>query len=586
LLTTKSHIVRPMHTRIQSDISVMYRQENRVTFALAMEPVADSTAGRTVVRKRESRVWRLAVPGILLAIGCLLPFLNKAFTNDDPWFLSEARQILKTPLQPMSFPVCWSSTLVCVEKAGNMGPGAAQALMGYLLVPAILAGGSEWIVHLLQLLLLCLAVTEMVRLALRLGFERMQAAAAGMMLVAFPPVLAAASTAMPEIAALALGLTGLERLLAWRDDRRWQQAALAALALGLAPYARPHMVLLMPLASLWLLRDYRIGKALEQLRRDAYLWSPVVVAACILATVNLVTQNHGPSHDTRDTMIGTGLAIRNLRSYFQYLAFPLPFAAVWLTVRWRKSPVLLIAPAIPIVLHHFLADPTGSLLGDWPWFAAAYGLVAVLDMLYRCWRFGDWCNRLLSLWVLFPLVVAVFYPQVALTYLVPCTPAVALLLISTLAELARARAKAVSYAVVFACGAFGCLLLIADADFAECGRRAVAELITPRVAAGEKVWYGGIMGFYWYAQEAGAKIAKPGQPGPSPGELLVTGEVEMSESTLKRFPNRELIDSRRYKLAHGRTAGYGGALYSNGFGDAPWVWRPEATNLYEVWRVH
>jgi hypothetical protein len=37
--------------------------------------------------------------------------------------------------------------------------------------------------------------------------------------------------------------------------------------------------------------------------------------------------------------------------------------------------------------------------------------------------------------------------------------------------------------------AYSCLLLRADADFAEYGRRAAAELIAPHVAAGEKVWY-------------------------------------------------------------------------------------------------
>ena len=55
--------------------------------------------------------------------------------------------------------------------------------------------------------------------------------------------------------------------------------------------------------------------------------------------------------------------------------------------------------------------------------------------------------------------------------------------------------------------------------------------------------------------------------------------------TRDRFPNRELIDSRRYDSPHGRTMGYGAGLYSNNFGDSPWVWNPQATNVYEVWRI-
>jgi hypothetical protein len=93
------------------------------------------------------------------------------------------------------------------------------------------------------------------------------------------------------------------------------------------------------------------------------------------------------------------------------------------------------------------------------------------------------------------------------------------------------------------------------------------------------------MGFYWYAQQAGAAISKPGGPGPKPGELLAVAWIELGASTLKRFPNRELIDSRHYKLPYGRTMGYGAALYTNSAGDAPWIWKPEATNDYQLWRV-
>ena len=76
---------------------------------------------------------------------------------------------------------------ICRARASSLGAGAAQGLMGYLLVPVTLAGGAEWMAHLLQILLACIAVLEMVRLALRLGFDRVQSAAAGLMLVAIPP---------------------------------------------------------------------------------------------------------------------------------------------------------------------------------------------------------------------------------------------------------------------------------------------------------------------------------------------------------------------------------------------------------------
>jgi hypothetical protein len=527
----------------------------------------------------------LILPSILLVIACLVPFLNKAYTIDDPWFLLEARQILKTPLQPMSFPVCWLGHETCVARAGSLGAGSTQSLMGYLLVPVILAGGAEWIAHLLQILLACIAALEMVRLAMRLGFDRLQASAAGLMLVAIPPFLPMASTAMPDIAALTLGLTGIERLLAWKDERRWHQAAAASLALGLAPYARPHMVLLIPLGALWLFNEFRIRKAVRQFRREAYLWAPLLVAACILVAVNLVTRDHGPKVESKSLLIGLSYLPINLQAYLLYLTFPIPFAAVWLGTHWRKAPMILMLPAVLVLVIHVMLFRSRSIVEEWPLIAAFFGLTTLAYMLYQNVRAWDRLGLLLSLWLLIP-VPAIFYAQLPIKYLLGVLPAVVLILIRVLSSLPRRRELSAYGVLAFFCAAYSCVVLRADADFAEYGRRAAAELIAAHVAAGEKVWYGGQWGFYWYAQEAGARISKPGEPGPNPGELLAVGLLEGGNVTRNRFPNRELLDSRHYDAPHGRTMGYSAGLYSNYFGPALWVWSPETTNDYELWRIH
>ena len=49
----------------------------------------------------------------------------------------------------------------------------------------------------------------------------------------------------------------------------------------------------------------------------------------------------------------------------------------------------------------------------------------------------------------------------------------------------------------------GIAILRADAAFAGLGRRAVAELIAPNVAAGHRVWFATNWGFQWYATRAG-----------------------------------------------------------------------------------
>jgi 4-amino-4-deoxy-L-arabinose transferase-like glycosyltransferase len=552
---------------------------------LNYKPEGVATPEPQPVAPSKHSIAALVLPGVLLVLMCLVPFLNKAYTIDDPVFLLEARQILKTPLQPMSFAICWMGDETCQVHVGGLGAVTAEGLMGYLLVPVILLGGAEWIAHLLQAFLACLAVLVMVRLALRLGFDRVQAAMAGLLVAAIPPFLSMASTAMPDIAALTLGLTGIERLLAWKEERRWHQAAIAGLTLGLAPYARPHVALLIPLGALWLFDELQIRKLLAQLRRQAYLWTPILIAACILVAVNYLTRDLGPAYGSTNKFIGTENIPRNLYAYLHYLSFPIPFTVVWLAIHWRKAPLLIVLPSIPVFLFHFMRFPSGS-PAEWSVDAALYGLIALVHMIYRYTHAWDRMGMLLSLWVLVPVPV-IIYTHFPIKYMVIVLPAIVLILIRILSRLPRSRELSAYGALVFACAGFSCVLLRADADFAEYGRKASAELIAPHVAAGEKVWYGGQWGFYWYAQEAGAKISKPGEPGPNPGELLAVGLIEGGGVTRDRFPNRELIDSRHYDSPHGRTMGYGACLYTNNCGGyAPWVWKPETTNVYELWRIH
>jgi len=166
-------------------------------------------------------------PALLLATACLLPFLNKAFLIDDPYFLAMARQILKNPLHPMDFDVCWNVVDYCA-KAYDLTPG--NTLMGYALVPTVLAGAPEWIAHLTQIVFAGVAVLAMTSLVLRLGWGRNYAIVSALLLVAIPPFLPMASTAMPDVLATATALVAFERLIAWRAERSWHQGIFAAIA--------------------------------------------------------------------------------------------------------------------------------------------------------------------------------------------------------------------------------------------------------------------------------------------------------------------------------------------------------------------
>ena len=531
----------------------------------------------------KNSILKLALPGMLLGMVLLIPFLDKAYNIDDPLFLLEARQILKTPLQPWSYPLCWNQTLTCFAQAGSSGANVREGLMGYILVPVILAHGAEWVAHLIQIFLVCWVVAAMVRLALRLGVSEGQAMTAGLLIVAIPPLLSMASTAMPDVLSLALVVAGFERLLRWKEAREWRQGVLAGIALGLAPYARPHDALLLPLGAFWLFDESKIANAIEQLKRDFVAWTPIVIAAVVLGSVNYITRLRDATSELASAASSSANIPLNLIAYFHYLSFPIPFAVLWLLTHWRRVKMLLVPPLIPIVFAYFMVEGM-TLVKELQVAAVLYGLVAVADLIWTSLAKRERTDLLLSLWLLMPLSTSV-YLHLPLKYLVPVMPAIVLLVLRATATLRWKRTQAVYGIVVMVCACYSLLLLRADADFAGYSRRAVAELIAPRVAAGEKVWYSGEWGFYWYADKAGAQIVKPGEREPKPGDLLAIGLMENGDVALRRFPNRELVESRSYDSPHGRTMGYGAGLYSNRFGLLPWRWNPAATNVYQLWRI-
>src|SRR5579863_5389123 len=301
-----------------------------------------------------------AWPALLLATLCLLPFLNKPFLIDDPWFLAMAQQIVKHPAHPIDFTVCpnflgfaGACTKASTLALGN--PLLGQIAQGYVLVPTALGGAHEWAAHLTELLLAWIAILAMTSLTLRLGWSRRHAIAGALLLVAIPPFLAMSSTAMPDILASALAFVAMERIAAWKAEERWSQGAAAAIALGLAGFARPHLVLLLPLTAFFLLDSIHPREILAQVQRGFWLWMPVVAGGCLLAAIMLALREHNfgvpPSYVSPSHTSAYRLE-HNLFTYFLYIAFPLPLSLCWLvnrfkTRRWMTVIVALAAALLP-----------------------------------------------------------------------------------------------------------------------------------------------------------------------------------------------------------------------------------------------
>jgi len=522
-----------------------------------------------------------AWPALLLATVCLVPFLNKPFNIDDPHFLTMAQEIVKDPLHPKDFDILWN-TYETRMKAYLLTPG--NELMGYVLVPTVLWGAHECIAHLTQLVLAWISVLAMSSLALRLGWNRWYAMIGGLLLVAMPPFLPMASTAMPDILATTLALLAMERLAAWKAEQKWTQGAAAAVALGLGGHARSQLVLLLPLAAFFLLETIRPKEILEQVRRRLWLWTPVVAGFVLLFAIVFAVREH---HFMPPAIVtGTQSMPYNLSCYLLYFAFPLPLAACWAASRLKvgRQPITAILSAVLVVFWLlFWHQPIARFLAIAG--LALAGCSAILGALFEAWRKRDHLGLFLVLWILIPLPI-VYYNILPMKYLLPCMPAVILLCLRLVEDVSMRKIRVAAIAWIVASTGYSLLILRSDAEFAEFGRDALYQLITPHVAAGEKVWFGGEYWSYWYAPLAGATLTFPGGPQPKPGDLLVSDEFAWeAHPPQTRFRHRTLVETITHKYQFGRTMGAGIGLYSNGSGIWLWGFGDSYNDRFELWRI-
>jgi hypothetical protein len=508
-------------------------------------------------------------PALILATVCLLPYLNKPFLIDDPFFLTMAKQIVKHPMHPMDFDICWDNTVDCT-KAYVLTPG--NALIGYVLVPTVLGGAHEWMAHLTQLVLVWIAVVAMTSFVLRFGWDRGHAIVGALLLVVIPPFLHMASTAMPDCLATAVALVAMERLAAWKTEQKWGQGTAAAIALGLAGFARSHLALLLPLSAFFLLDSINPREVLAQIRRKLWLWTPVFAGSALLLAIIVAVREHNLAINPPPLVTGSRYIALNLFSYLLYFAFPLPLAACWLANRFRTRRLLLVfillaVAVLPVLLHW--SQPFAV-------FLALLGCGALTTLFFEALKKRDHFGLFLVLWLLIPLPI-VYYIHLPIKYLLPCVPAVILMCFRLMEGFSVRVVRIAAVALIAASTGYSLLILHSDAEFAEFGRDAMYRLISPNVAAGEKVWFGGQYWSYWYAPLAGATLTFPGGPQPKPGDLLVVGQFGGggAHSPLERFPHRTLVEAISQNHRFGRI--YNG-LWLWGFGDSE-------NDRYELWRI-
>ena len=468
-----------------------------------------------------TRSSRLPWAALALAAVVLLPFLGKAYTIDDPVFLREAQNVLRDPLHPSAFRMVWASARNL--RASEFLPGGPVA--PYLLVPLALAGWQAWAGHLLMLLYLAVAIVATSALAGRFGLSPWARQAAAVLTASAPVALGMAGTVMPDIPAMMFVALGMERFIAWTQEHRWRAGIPAAFLLALAVLLRINLLVLLAIAGYYALRQSWVR------RRDWHTVVPIALAGA-LALAGLIA--------TRDPDAAGG-------SFVGAVGHQLGF-----DFSGRHAVALLIAyltttPLLAALLTRRALQP----------------------------------NALLWVWLLVPVPV-IAYVQIAPKYLLPALPAAAILAAH---GLDRLPSRTAILTLLAGAGAtLGFLILRADARMAGMGRAAAAQLIRPRVEAGERVWFAGYWGFHWYAQEAGAVPLTVHPPYPEGGDVVVSSSLDRPVGLLPLVP-RTLIETFGSADPSGQVMSRHAGFYSDLWGLLPWWWERPLGPGFRAWRV-
>jgi 4-amino-4-deoxy-L-arabinose transferase-like glycosyltransferase len=526
--------------------------------------------------------FQCALPAMLIASFILLPFLNTAYTIDDPIYLREAQNVLTDPLHPQAFSMIWNFDTML--RASEILPGGV--VVPYLLLPTVFAGAREWVAHLSQLVFLLIALVATARIALRLGFDRRQARWVALLTTLAPAVLGMAGTAMPDVPAMMFVALGIEQLLAWRDERHWGHAVMTSLWISLAVLTRAHTILILGPALILLLdgitRDeFRASLTHFQVRFVPLLLVPMLCFAIIKITADPFATGDNLAATLADASPKATL-LRNAFSWMDHFILVLPLTLPWIIVRWRQIPRIPSVAAAAIIAA--IAYRWSYALSPVAAAGAALSTAVLIDILFDAIRRRDRVQIALLLWLLLPLPVLI-YLHLPSKYLVPAAPAVALLLVRVTSTAQPALRRFLAPAVAVAGAALGLCILLAVHDLADVQRRAAADLIPPAQREYARVWFNGHWGFQWYAEALSAYPVNLNSP-PVPGDIVVVSFIDRPIAA-ERFQKKRVLQKVIYPNRFGRVMDFDAraGFFSDGWGYMPWLPGSGNANHYEVWQI-
>lgn len=531
---------------------------------------------------------------VLVTVGCLAPFANKAFHVDDPLFVWTARQIQQRPFDFYGFKVNWYGWEMPMAEVTKNPPLAAYYLAG----AASVLGWGEIGLHLAFLLPALAAAAGTWFLAREFCSRPLLAA---LFAIVSPVFLISGTSVMCDTMMLAFWVWALWFWVRGLEAGRGSQLASACVLVCLGALTKYFGMALLPLMAVY---------ALVQ-RKPVRLWLPhfllptMVLAAYQWATFHLY--GRGLLLDAA-AYSGGYRAWSKVSSFSELLVglvfcggclAPVLFYTAWL---WSKRALALLGVVAAAVLAVVvLRGQLGHLAlhGDegyrWGVLAQAvvyaFGGSGLLGLAgVELWRRRDASTLLLALWIGGTFFFAsVVNWTVNGRSLLPMAPAAGILVARRLERLKTGWMVSPGWKLtlpLIPAIALGVVAARGDWRMAGSSKLAASELCRLFAPEGRRLWFEGHWGFQYYMELKGARPIDYRSSTFAAGDraIIPLGGVnlEMAPST---FTWQQTLDAINHPWLTTSSAPAGAGFYADVIGPLPFALVRVQTEQYELYDV-
>lgn len=524
---------------------------------------------------------------------CYLPFLNKAYSIDDPLFIWSAKHIQNDPLDPYGFNVIWYRQEMPMSFVTKNPPITSY----YIAAAAFIFGWDETAIHSIFLLPAIAVAIGTYLFAQRYCKHPLLAALAGILT---PVFLVSSLTIMSDMLMLAFWIFAIYFWIKGIEDKNSIALLLAGLLISFTALTKYFGIMLIPLLFIYsLYRERRIGY------HFLYFLIPII----ILALYHWRTEHlygRGLLFDAAEYALNRNSLMSNfmVSKIFVNLAFIggcLASLLFFITKLWSRITIfigllifaigtyylsILKAPS----LFPLQSDTTNRILLSiqfciWIIVGISIVILAIQDFYYR--READ--SLLLFLWIIGTFIFAGFINWTTnARSILPMIIPTGILITRKLEHQIKMKKpqKRYTFIVPLVLSAFLSMSITwADYSFANTARTA-AEMICKKYGNNNRnIWFQGHWGYQYYMEQNGAQSIDASHLRFKSGDIIAD---PTTNTNMRMIPKNWVTITETMQIPSSKYAAttdlyLGAGFYADVFGPLPFAFgfvRPEIFVIY------